>query len=467
MRSTWSVPLISDDRRREGRAGGATFVAPANRILRRGERVTLKFGTDGVRGVANTELTPELALALGRASARVLGGDRWLIGRDTRRSGPMLAAALAAGLASEGAEVIDLGVLPTPGVAFLAGAEQVPAAMISASHNPFADNGIKLFATGGRKLTDEVEEAVETELALLTSPVEARSRRQGIEVGTVHTDPAAVARYRDHLVHAVLDGRSLGGLRVVVDAANGAASALAADVLGAAGASVVVIHDRPDGSNINDRCGATHTESLQAAVLAEGADVGLALDGDHLIGLCAIDLHSRGLLAKNAVAVTVMSNLGFHQGMAAHGIDVVTTDVGDRYVLEAIDARGLSLGGEQSGHVIFRQLASTGDGLLTGLCVLDAVVRSGRTLAELAADAMTQLPQVLINVRLDRRQPELMDALGPDVAASTAALGERGRVLLRPSGTEPMIRVMVEAPSAEEASAVAEQLADAVRNKAT
>jgi phosphoglucosamine mutase len=445
--------------------------------------VTLKFGTDGVRGVANSELTPELALALGRASARVLGGDRWLVGRDTRRSGPMLAAALAAGLASEGVEVIDLGVLPTPGVAFLAGSEQVPAAMISASHNPFADNGIKLFATGGRKLTDQVEEAVETELALLSSPVEALSRREGINVGTIDADPAAVARYRDHLVHTVLDGRSLAGLRVVIDAANGAASAFAADVLQGVGATVVVIHDQPNGTNINDRCGATHTESLQAAVLAEGADVGLALDGDadralavdaagqpvdgdHLIGLCAIDLHTRGRLTGDAVAVTVMSNLGFHQGMAAHGIRVVTTDVGDRYVLEAIDAGGLALGGEQSGHVIFRHLAATGDGLLTGLCVLDAMVRAGRPLAELAADAMTQLPQVLINVRLDRRRPELMAELEPDVVTAEAALGERGRVLLRPSGTEPLIRVMVEAPSSEEASEVAERLARAVRERA-
>ncbi len=442
--------------------------------------MTLKFGTDGVRGVANRELTPELALALGRAAARVLGGDRWLIGSDTRRSGPLLAAALAAGLASEGAEVTDLGVLPTPGVALLSAADEVPAAMISASHNAFGDNGIKLFARGGRKLTDEVEAQLEAELGTLLVPDGARTRPEGAAVGTVTTDPSGAARYRAHLVEVVLEGRRLDGVRVVIDTANGAASALAADVLGALGATVTAIHDRPDGTNINDGCGSTYPADLQAAVVAAGADLGLAfdgdadrviavdaagalVDGDQIIGICAIDRHRRGLLAADTVVVTVMSNLGFRQGMAAHGISVVDTKVGDRYVLEELDRGGYSLGGEQSGHVIFRELASTGDGILTGLTVLDLVVRSGRPLADLAAEAMVRLPQVLVNVRTPRRDPQLLEHLAAEVAAAEARLGDRGRVLLRPSGTEPLVRVMVEAPTDAEAHELAEGLAGAVR----
>ncbi|MEZ5179342.1 MAG: phosphoglucosamine mutase [Acidimicrobiales bacterium] len=410
----------------------------------------------------------------------MLGGSRWLIGSDTRRSGPLLAAALAAGLASEGVEVVDLGVVPTPGVAHLAAADGLPAAMISASHNPFGDNGIKLFAAGGRKLSDEVEATLEAELAALGGQGDPRPRPEGAGVGTLRRDPDAVARYRHHLVTAVLDGRRLDGLRVVVDTANGAVSGLAADVLGALGAEVTAVHDAPDGTNINDGCGSTHPEDLQAAVVAAGADVGLAfdgdadrvlavdgdgalVDGDQIIALCAIDLHERGRLAHDTVVVTVMSNLGFRTAMAARGIAVVDTAVGDRYVLEALDAGGFSLGGEQSGHVIFRELASTGDGLLTGLVLLDVVRRAGRPLAELAAGAMTRLPQVLVNVRTPRRDPLVLEHLAPDVAAAEARLGDRGRVLLRTSGTEPLVRVMVEAPTDAEAHEVAEALADAAR----
>ncbi|MCU1499621.1 MAG: glmM [Acidimicrobiales bacterium] len=442
--------------------------------------MTLKFGTDGVRGVANRELTPELALTLGRAAARVLGGDRWLIGSDTRRSGPLLAAALAAGLASEGVEVIDLGVLPTPGVAFVSAADGLCAAMISASHNPFADNGIKLFSPGGRKLSDEVEETLEAELAALSSSGDPRPRPEGAAVGTLVTDPSGISRYRDRLVAEVLEGRRLDGLRVVVDTANGAASALAADVLGALGATVVAIHDRPDGRNINERCGSTYPEDLQRAVVAEGADAGLAfdgdadrvlavdatgalVDGDQIIGVCAIDRRQRGQLVDDTVVVTVMSNLGFRQGMARHGITVVDTAVGDRYVLEELDRGGYSLGGEQSGHVIFRDLASTGDGLLTGLFLLDLLVRSGRPLADLAAEAMVRLPQVLVNVQTAHRDPRILEHLAPAVAAAQEKLGESGRVLLRPSGTEPVVRVMVEATTEAQARATAEALADAVR----
>jgi len=445
--------------------------------------VSLKFGTDGIRGVANVELTPELALAFGRAAARVLGGDRWLIGRDTRRSGPSLAAALAAGLASEGAHVVDLGVVPTPGVAYLAGLHQTPAAMISASHNHFADNGIKVFAAGGHKLTDAVEEAIESELAAIGAETGGSvPRPQGAAVGDVLADHGSVARYRDHLAEEVLEGRGLDGLRVVLDSANGAASGIADDVFARLGTKVVSLHDAPDGININAGCGSTHPEDLQAAVLAEGADVGLAfdgdadrvlavdakgnlVDGDHLIAVCTIDLHRRHLLANDTVVVTVMSNLGFHHGMAAHDIGVVTTDVGDRYVLEALDAGGHVLGGEQSGHVIFRRLAATGDGMLTGLCLLDVMARTGTPLAELAGAAMTQLPQVLVNVRTPRRDPEVAGKLEPQLAAARDRLGERGRVLLRASGTEPVIRVMVEAPTAAEAGEVAEGLAEAVRDR--
>ena len=441
--------------------------------------MSLKFGTDGVRGVANGELTPELALALGRAAARVLGGERWVMGRDTRRSGPLLGAALAAGLASEGADVVDLGVLPTPAVAHASARLNVPAAMISASHNPFADNGIKLFAAGGRKLSDEIESELEAELVALGTQSEHGSRPVGADVGMVESDDSGLISYRNHLVESVLDGRRLDGLSVVVDTANGASSPLAVDVLSSLGAQVWAIHDRPDGVNINAGCGSTHPGDLQAEVVARGAHAGLAfdgdadrvlavdangvlVDGDEIMGICAIDLKNRGMLAHDKVVVTVMSNLGFRQGMAAQNIGVVDTAVGDRYVLEALDAGGFTLGGEQSGHVIFRDLASTGDGLLTGVLLLDVMARSGHVLADLAAQAMTRLPQVLLNVKTARRDDQLLAHLADDLAAVERHLGERGRVLLRPSGTEPVVRVMVEAPTDAEARAVAEQLAEAV-----
>ncbi len=446
--------------------------------------MTLKFGTDGVRGVANRELTPELALTLGRAAARVLGGRRWLIGRDPRRSGTLLGAALAAGLATEGVEVVDLGVLPTPGVAYLSATDGVCAAMISASHNAFGDNGIKLFSAGGLKLSDEVEAALEAELAALSGQGDPRPRPEGAEVGTLSADRSGLARYRDHLAADVLEGRRLDGLRVVIDAANGAAAGLAAEVFSALGAEVTAIHDEPDGVNINDGCGSTYPADLQRAVLAVGAHLGLALDGDadrvlavdargnlvdgdEIIGICALDRHRRGLLVDDTVVVTVMSNLGFRHGMSAHGITVNATQVGDRYVLAELDRGGYSIGGEQSGHVIFRDLASTGDGLLAGLFVMDLLARSGRPLAELVAEAMTRLPQVLVNVRTARRDPLLLDHMAGPVAQAEARLGQRGRVLLRPSGTEPVVRVMVEAPTDAEAREVADILAAAVRAAAS
>ncbi len=442
----------------------------------------LSFGTDGVRGVANQDLTPELALALGRASARVLGGDAVVIGRDTRRSGPMLEAALAAGYASEGVAVTLLGVVPTPTVAHAAATRDVPGAMISASHNPFPDNGIKLFAAGGHKLADEAEADLEAELAHLLGSG-GGERPTGAAVGTVGIDDgAAVAAYADGLRGAI-GGRSLSGLSVVLDCAHGAASSLAPQVLRDAGVEVTVVHARPDGVNINDDAGSTSPAALQRAVVDHGADVGLALDGDadrllaidaagelvdgdHVIAILAIDRQASGRLPHDTVVATVMSNLGFRQGMARRGITVLDTKVGDRYVLEALARTGAALGGEQSGHVIQADLATTGDGLLTALSLLDVVHRTGRPLAELAADAMTSLPQVLVNVRLARRDPDLVDRLVADIADAEARLGDEGRVLVRPSGTEPLIRVMVEAPTAERAQREADVLADAARRLA-
>ena len=449
--------------------------------------MTPKFGTDGVRGIANAELTPELVLALGRAAARVLGGPRFLIGRDTRASGPLLQAALSAGLAAEGVDVVDLGVLPTPGVAALSAADQVPAAMISASHNPFSDNGIKLFAAGGRKLAADVESRLEAALALEVGKREGSEGRDeaapvGAAVGRAFADPAGRERYQ-RLVLASLRGRRLGGLRVAVDCAHGAAAETAPALLRQAGAEVVaVLGDRPDGTNINDRCGSTDPSSLQAAVVDAEADAGLALDGDadrviavdhtgavvdgdQMIAALALDRMARGALAGGTVVVTVMTNLGFHLAMQEHGVAVHTTPVGDRHVLEALDRGGWSLGGEQSGHVIFRDLATTGDGVLTGLQLLDAVVRSGRSLRELSGRAMVRLPQVLRNVRVSHPggldEPEAA-GVWAEVKAVEAAFGDRGRVVLRGSGTEPLIRVMVEAPSHEEAEAAAGRLAEAV-----
>jgi phosphoglucosamine mutase len=435
--------------------------------------MTLRFGTDGVRGVANAELTPELVLRLGRAAARVLDGSTFLVGRDTRVSGPLLHAALTAGLAAEGASVVDLGVLPTPGVAWLSAADGVPAAMISASHNAFADNGIKFFAAGGRKLPDDVEERLEAELDRPVTSVPT-----GADVGRVSLAGDAVARYCDALVGS-LEGRRLDGLHVVVDCAHGAASDVAPAVLRRLGAEVEVIHAQPDGVNINAGCGSTHPESLQRSVVALGAAAGLAfdgdadrvlavdasgalVDGDQLIAICALDLRSRGRLKGDTVVVTVMTNLGFHLAMAEHGVRVEQTQVGDRYVLEALGRGGWSLGGEQSGHVIFSELATTGDGVLTGLQVLDVLRRSGRPLADLAS-VMTRLPQVLENVRVrDRGALESSAAVDAEIAAVEAELGDHGRVLIRPSGTEPLVRVMVEAPTADQAQAAADRLAAAV-----
>ncbi len=441
----------------------------------------VRFGTDGVRGVANQELTVEVALAIGRAAVRVLPSDRVVIGRDTRRSGPMLEAAVAAGVNAEGADALLLGVVPTPAGAAVSARDGVTGIMISASHNRFADNGLKVFAPGGRKLSDDEQAAVEAAIAELLAPGPHPGPTGG-DVGGVVTDPTAVEHYVASVL-AALEGRRLDGLRLVVDCAHGSNSVLGPRVLRDAGAEVVLIGAEPDGRNINEERGSTSTAALRAAVIEHGAQVGIAfdgdadrlvavdelgaeVDGDHIIALCAVDLAARGELADDAVVVTVMSNLGFLRAMERAGIRVVQTAVGDRYVLEALNEGGLSLGGEQSGHIIFTRHATTGDGLLAAVVLCDLLRRSGRPLSELAAQAMQRLPQVLVNVRVTTPVPDVAQRLAGAIDAASARLGDDGRVLLRPSGTEPLVRVMVEASDEDVAAEVAEQLAEAVRRLA-
>jgi phosphoglucosamine mutase len=435
----------------------------------------LGFGTDGVRGVAGTELTVEFAHRLGRAAARVLASPSVtgvVVGGDTRESTPELAAALSAGFVSAGLDVIELGVAPTPMVAFEANRRGALGAVVSASHNPYHDNGIKLFAAGGRKLSDDVEAKIEAELARLADGTDPESFSVVPRTASNGSDHDA---YVEHVI-AYLEGRRLDGLRIVVDTANGAASTVGPDVLRAAGADVVVVADRPDGRNINDGCGATVPAFVASKVLEHGADAGIALDGDadrliavdhtgavvdgdHIIAIVADDLRAKDELRHDTVVVTVMTNLGFRIAMEQAGIHVVETSVGDRYVLEALAAGGYSLGGEQSGHVIFADHATTGDGVLSAVALLDAVARAGRPLAEIAAQAMTSLPQVLVNVRVASRVPDAAAQLADDIARVEAELGDHGRVLVRASGTEPLVRVMIEAPTHELAQRSADDLA--------
>jgi phosphoglucosamine mutase len=439
------------------------------------------FGTDGVRGVANRDLTAELALDLSVAAAHVLGevgafeGHRpvAIVGRDPRASGEFLSAAVIAGLASAGVNVVDVGVVPTPAVAFLTadlGADL--GAVISASHNPMPDNGLKFLARGGHKLADELEDAIEQRLR------EEWERPLGAAVGRVRRDRSLGQRYADHLLSTL--PHRLDGLRVVLDAAHGAAYEIAPAVLRAAGADVVAIGVEPDGLNINDGYGSTHLDRLQAAVLAESADAGLALDGDadrclavdaagqvvdgdEIMAILAVAMREKGQLQDSTAVVTVMSNLGFRLAMERERVTVVETPVGDRYVLEVMKDRGLSLGGEQSGHVIMLDHATTGDGTLTALHLLARMAETGRSLADLAA-VMTRLPQVLLNVRgVDRAGVDDCEPLQKAVAEAEAELGQTGRVLLRSSGTEPVVRVMVEAAEASQAEQVAARLADVVR----
>jgi phosphoglucosamine mutase len=440
------------------------------------------FGTDGVRGQANADLTPELALAVAVAAARTLAetGDNGrprvaVVGRDPRASGEMLEAAVVAGLASAGATVIRVGVLPTPGVAYLVGEVGADLGVVlSASHNPMPDNGIKLFAAGGHKLPDEIEERIEAAVA----GNDGWRRPTGADIGRVRDMHDGTHRYVKHLVEAT--GQRLDGLRVVVDCANGAASEAAPAAYREAGAEVIAIHAAPDGLNINDGCGSTHLEPLRAAVLRHGADLGIAhdgdadrclavtasgdeVDGDEIMAILALAMREAGTLTDNTLVATVMSNLGLKLAMRDAGIQLVETKVGDRYVLEELRARGLALGGEQSGHIVLPAHATTGDGILTGLQLMARMAATGRSLADLAS-VVTKLPQVMINVPVADRQA---GAAAPEVSAAVSAaeaeLGETGRVLLRPSGTEPLVRVMVEAATLEAARSVAETIAGKVR----
>lgn len=441
------------------------------------------FGTDGVRGVANGQLTAELAVGLAVSAAHVLAergtfaGHRPLavVGTDTRISGQFLSAAVIAGLTSAGVDVLLLGDLPTPGVAHLTGELGADlGVMLSASHNPMPDNGIKFLARGGIKLDDAIEDAIEQRMN------EPWERPTGGGVGRFREYPTAVEEYAEHLVSTV--GHDLAGLRVVLDCANGAASVAGPKALRDAGAEVIAIAADPDGLNINDNCGSTHLEGLQRAVVEHGADVGFALDGDadrclavdptgavidgdQILAVLAVALRDRGELHSDTVVATVMSNLGFVQAMKAAGIGVLRTKVGDRYVLEAMKSMGHTLGGEQSGHVIMREYATTGDGVLTALQVLDQMAATGRPITDLAG-VMTRLPQVLVNVPdVDKSRADSDPVVAAAVAGAEAELGDSGRVLLRQSGTEPLVRVMVEATSHEQAEGVAQRLADVVRKQ--
>ena len=438
------------------------------------------FGTDGVRGLANKELTAELALDLSVAAAHVLGevgafkGHRpqAIVGRDPRASGEFLAAATIAGLASAGVDVLDAGVLPTPAIAFLiadGGADL--GVMLSASHNAMPDNGIKFFARGGHKLADELEDAIEARMN------EPWDRPTGSDVGRVRPLADGPTRYIAHLLSAL--PHRLDGLHVVMDAAHGAASVVAPEAFRQAGAKVTVIGCEPDGLNINDGYGSTHLEKLQKAVVEAGADCGIALDGDadrclavdaqgmdvdgdQIMAILSLAMRERGVLAHDTLVATVMSNLGMLQALEHEGVAVRQTAVGDRYVLEEMKAGEFSLGGEQSGHVIFLDHGTTGDGTMTGLMLVSRLAQTDRSLEDLAA-VMKRLPQVLINVRgVDKSRVEDNEAVQAEVRAAQAELDGVGRVLLRKSGTEPLVRVMVEAGDASQAQAVAERLAAVV-----
>ena len=449
--------------------------------------MTRLFGTDGVRGLANDLLTPVLAVQLGEAAARVLtrdtpaskrsrsGRPRAIVGRDTRASGEFLDHAISAGLASSGVDVTRVGVLPTPAIAHLTATQDIDlGVMISASHNPFQDNGIKFFARGGYKLEDAVEDEIESLLG------KVEDLPTGAGVGRViKGETVADRNYINHLVDSV--ATDLSGLRIVVDASNGAASNVGPAALRAAGAEVIAINASPDGLNINSGCGSTHPEQLQGYVRSVGADMGVAydgdadrclavdtegnlVDGDQIMGMLAVGMKADGTLGSDTLVVTVMSNLGLILAMRSHGIRIVQTGVGDRYVLEKMLQGGFTLGGEQSGHVIDTIHATTGDGVLTSLRVAARLKRTGKTLAELAS-IVTRLPQTLINVKgVDKAAAGTDQAVQDAVAAAEARLGETGRVLLRPSGTEPLVRVMVEAATQDEADSVARSLAEVVKS---
>ena len=441
------------------------------------------FGTDGIRGLANRDLTVELALDLAVAAAHVLVESSSnkdhrptaIVGQDSRASGEFLEAAVVAGLTSAGINVYRVGVLPTPAIAFLVAESKADlGVMISASHNPMPDNGIKLFSRGGGKLDDVIEARIEARMG------EEWLRPTGRGVGRVINDESAKERYLEHLLASV--STPLAGITVVVDCANGASSFVAPEALRRAGVKVIAIANTPDGWNINDGVGSTHLSHLRSAVLEHGADLGIAhdgdadrclaidatgaeVDGDHILSILAKSFKSRGMLKGNTVVGTVMSNLGFIHSMKDAGIDVVTTAVGDRYVLETMLEKDYAIGGEQSGHVIMRDYANTGDGILTALQLIQEVVRSGKTLTELAA-SMVRFPQVLINVKdVAKEKLDGSTVIAAAVKKAQDELGSNGRVLLRASGTEALVRVMVEAQSDNIATNIAQQLADVVKGE--
>lgn len=445
------------------------------------------FGTDGVRGVANADLTAEMALGLSVAAAHVLAeagtfeGHRPMavVGRDPRASGEFLEAAVVAGLASAGVDVLRVGVLPTPAVAFLTGERGADlGVMLSASHNPMPDNGIKFFARGGHKLADELEDRIENTYRAHASG-EPWDRPTGAGVGRVRDYDEGLDKYVAHLL-GVLPNR-LDGLKIVIDGAHGAAARVSPEAFTRAGAEVITIGTEPDGLNINDGYGSTHLDPLRAAVVEHGAHLGIAhdgdadrclavdaageeVDGDQILAVLALAMREAGTLRENTVVGTVMSNLGFKLAMRREGVELVQTAVGDRYVLEEMKEHGYALGGEQSGHVIVLDHATTGDGTLTGLLLAARVAATGRTLADLAG-VMERLPQVLINVRdVDKSRVASSAELAAAVTDAERELGETGRVLLRPSGTEPVVRVMVEAADIDQARSVAGRLADAVKS---
>ena len=438
-----------------------------------------RFGTDGVRGVAIHEITPEFTLALGRAVGRVLEASNLCIGRDTRASGPVLQSAFAAGVAAEGVNVIDLGVVPTPAVAAVAARESMPGVVITASHNPWTDNGIKVFAAGGRKLDDDSQAHIESELESILARDPSGSTPR--VVGIVTRRPEATTDYVNHVVDLFGDD-SLHGMRVVLDTANGAMSEAAPAAFRRLGAEVIVLNDAPNGENINFESGATHTTGLCDFVRQAGRvdiafafdgdgdrviaidETGTPVDGDRLIALAAIDRFASRRLNGGAVVTTVMANLGFHRAMSDAGIQVVTTAVGDRFVLEAMEEGGFVLGGEQSGHIIHRDLATTGDGLLAALVTAALLRARGGNFSTLASSVMRQYPQVLKNVRVPERPVDPTAAIATAIAREEAVLGDEGRVLIRTSGTEPVVRVMVEASSQVAAEAAVDRLCTAVRD---
>lgn len=440
------------------------------------------FGTDGVRGIANSELTPELTFRLGRTATYLFGQEHEqpvvIIGRDTRASGQMLEASLAAGICSAGGQAVLVGIAPTPAVAYLTNRLKAQTGIvISASHNPFPDNGIKFFAQTGYKLPDAVEDRLE---ALVLADQDTLPRPTGAAVGKITYRPDLIQQYIDYAISTV--SGDFSKLKFVVDCANGAAFEAAPSVYRRLGANVITLHDSPNGVNINQHCGSTHMESLQQAVIREKADLGIAhdgdadrclfidekgqiVDGDQMMTICALDLLRRGKLRDNTLVATVMSNLGLHQAIKKAGGKVEVTAVGDRYVLEAMLANNYSLGGEQSGHIIFSEHSTTGDGIVTALQVLLAVAQSGKSLSELAA-AMTRLPQLLVNVKVKtkagwQQNQDILQA----IRSGENELGDYGRILVRPSGTEPLIRVMAEGPDQAQLHKIVNSIASVIQQE--